>query len=102
MTMTWPNHRFEPTAMNLQLPIHLQRLAVPHPYRLVSGKGGASFDMVFGSKTVGGHSAHGESNEPDVALPGVGGHSVHGQEDQWCPHPPLDGGGQIWVADRWG
>ena len=26
--------------MNLQLPIHLQRLAVPHPYRLVSGKGG--------------------------------------------------------------
>ena len=35
-----PNHRFEPTAMSLQLPIHLQRLAVPHPYRLVSGKGG--------------------------------------------------------------
>jgi hypothetical protein len=26
--------------MSLQLPIHLQRLAVPHPDRLVSGKGG--------------------------------------------------------------
>ena len=38
--ITTANHRFEPTAMSLQLPIHLQRLAVPHPYRLVSGKGG--------------------------------------------------------------
>jgi len=80
MTMTWPNHRFAPTAMSLQLPIHLQRLAVPHPYRLVSGKGGTSFDMVFGSKTVGGHSVHGEPNEPDLALSGGGGHVVRGLE----------------------
>ena len=36
--------------------------------------------MVFGSKTVGGHSVHGETNHPVVALSGVGGHSVHGHE----------------------
>jgi len=38
--ITTASHWFEPTAMRLQLPIHLQRLAVPHPYRLVYGKGG--------------------------------------------------------------
>ena len=37
--------------------------------------------MVFGSKTVGGHSVHGETNHPVVALSGVGGHSVHGHEN---------------------
>ena len=42
------------------------------------------------------------SNEPDLAFPGVGGHNVHGLEDPWCPHPPFDGGGQNWVAERWG
>ena len=30
---TPPNHRFEPTAMSPQFPVHRQRLAVPHPYR---------------------------------------------------------------------
>ena len=58
--------------------------------------------MVFGSKTVGGHSVHGETNHPVVALSGEGGHSVHGHEDPWCPRPSFDGGGRIWVAHRWG
>ena len=39
------------------------------------------------------------SNEPDLAFPGVGGHNVHGLEDPWCPRPPVDGGGQVWIAD---
>ena len=45
---------------------------------------------------------HIEPTEPDVALSGEGGHVVRGHEDRWCPHPPFDGGGQIWVADQWG
>ena len=45
---------------------------------------------------------HIEPTEPIVALSGVGGHSVHGHEDLWCQSQPFDGGGQIWVADRWG
>ena len=42
------------------------------------------------------------SSQPDLALSGVGAHSVHGHEDQWCPHPPFDGGERIWVAERSG
>ena len=99
MTMTWPSVRpngHEPPASN---PPSAAGGASPLPVGLRKGWT-TSFDMVFGSKTVGGHSVHGEPNEPVGALSGVGGHSVHGLEgSEGNAHRSMVVG-QTWVADR--